>query len=147
MYAIPVRTCKHNCNMYCVPVLHTCMRIHVRTCKQTGDMYCIPVLRTGMQYRYCVPVRTCKHNCNMYCVPVLHTCMRYRYARVNIAYKSTRPNLANYPLQSLRIYRSVTMKFRTTTASEIAQWQLACIGEYIIKYIIIIIIILSLIHI
>ena len=44
MYAIPVRTCKHKCNMYCVPVLHTCMRIHVRTCKQTGDMYCIPVL-------------------------------------------------------------------------------------------------------
>ena len=69
--------------------------------------------------------------------------MRYRYARVNIAYKSTRPNLANYPLQSLRIYRSVTMKFRTTTASEIAQWQLACIGEYIIKYIIIIIIIME----
>jgi len=47
-------------------------------------------------------------------------------------YKSTRPNLANYPLQSVRIYRSVTMKFRTTTASELAQWQLACIGEYII---------------
>jgi len=43
-------------------------------------------------------------------------------------YRSTRPNLANYPLQSLRIYRSGTMKFRTTTASELAQWQLACIG-------------------
>ena len=35
---VPVRTCKHNCNMYCVPVL-----------------------RTGTQYRYCVPVRTCRH--------------------------------------------------------------------------------------
>jgi len=29
------------------------------------------------------------------------------------------------------------MKFRTMTASELAQWQLACIGEYIIIIIII----------
>ena len=44
-------------------------------------------------------------------------------------YKSTR---SNYRLQSLRIYRSVTTNFRTTTASEPAQCMaVACIGCWV----------------
>jgi len=72
---------------YAIPVLRTGMQyqycVPVRTCKHNCNMYCVPVLRTGTQYRYarvnkletCIAYR--------YCIPVRNTCIAYRYARVN----------------------------------------------------------------